>query len=76
LRRGTLASHYLVDSDGMRRDVDEQLVVDGPPLSSKSYTWELEGKPVARLQRDLVRVRDARANIELGFREIIRKIED
>lgn len=75
LRRGTLAAHFVADRDGTRRDVDEALVVDGAPLSSKTYTWTFDGTPIATITRDLVRVRDAKGNIELGFRETIRKID-
>ena len=45
-----------------------------PPLSSKTYSWQLEGKTVAVLTRELVRLRDEKGNLELGFRETIRKV--
>jgi hypothetical protein len=73
LRHGVSKSHYVVDTEGRRREVDEALTIEEPPISSKSYTWELDGEPVALLQRDLVIVRDAKGNRELGFREVITK---
>ena len=71
LRHGLSQSHYVVDEEGRRREVSEDLTVEDPPLSSKTYTWELDGEPVALLHRDLVIVRDAKGNRELGFREVI-----
>jgi hypothetical protein len=75
LRRGTLAAHYVVDGDGKRHDVDDKLVADGPPLSTKHYTWELDGEQVATMTRELVRYRDAAGRVELGFRETIRRVK-
>lgn len=71
LRRGILAAHYVVDASGQRHDVSEKLVQDGPPLSSKRYHWSLGGKPAAVLTRELVRYRDEKGRIEVGFRESI-----
>jgi hypothetical protein len=74
LRRGTLSAHYVVGTDGKRKDIEsERLTVEGAPLSTKHYTWKFNGEPVAILQRDLVRVRNAKGEVELGFRETITK---
>lgn len=71
LRRGTLSAHYVVGEDGKRRTVDERMIEDGPPISSKLYTWEFQGEAVAIMKRELVRYRDADGHVELGFRETI-----
>ena len=76
LRHGLSQSHYVVDEEGRRREVTEELTILEPPLSSKAYTWELDGQPVALLRRDLVLVTDAKGNRELGFREVITKYPD
>jgi hypothetical protein len=76
LRQGMLAAHYVVDGKGERHDVDDKLVADGAALSTKHYTWEIDGEPVAIMKRELVRYRDAAGNVELGFRETIVKHPD
>ena len=76
LRHGLSHNHYVVDEEGRRREVTEDLAVHEPPLSSKVYTWELDGEPVALMQRDLVLVTDSKGNRELGFREVITRHPD
>jgi hypothetical protein len=75
LRDGLLSAHYVVDADGKRHDVEEELVQDGPPLSVKHYSWEFDGKPAAVMKRELVRFRDAKGRVELGFREVITRVK-
>jgi hypothetical protein len=71
-RKGALKDHVLTNERGERRSATDEVRPDGPPLSSRDYTFHWDGKPIAVMTKELVRYRDEKGNVELGYRETIR----
>jgi hypothetical protein len=76
LKKGVMQNHIITDAEGKRRDATDGIHPDGPPLVTKDYTFQWEGKPIAVMTKDLIRYRDDKGNVEIGYRETIRPTKE
>jgi hypothetical protein len=75
LKKGVMENHIITDAEGKRRDATDDIHPDGPPLVTKTYPFQWEGKTIATMTKDLIRYRDDKGNVEIGYRETIRPTE-
>ena len=75
LKKGVMQNHIITDAEGKRRDATDDVRPDGPPLVSKTYSFQWNGKPIATMTKDILKYVDDKGNAEVGYRETIRPTE-